>query len=73
MDAAAALVVAKTAEAGTKAKAIGTEAAQVAPEDDRGLGGSAVDPTEVAEAYTLGIKRDRTGTTVEIAGPRECG
>ena len=50
--------------AGTKEMAISTEAAQTA---DAGLGGSDAPASGSAGAYGMTIKRDRSGTTVEIA------
>ena len=63
---------ADTAAAATKVTAIAAEADQ-AVADDRSLGGSAVDPTNADEAYTLEITRDGDGTTVEIKDPQMAG
>ena len=63
-----------TAAAGTKTKAIMTEADQAAA-DDATLGGTARDDddsstTEVTDdPYTLEISRDRDGTTIKITDP----
>ena len=65
IEAAAALIVAKTAEAGTKVKAIAAEARQTI-EDDAGIGGSL--PTDVEEStYSMTITRPRSGTEIKIA------
>ena len=63
IDAAAALIVAKTAEAGTKVKAIGAEYRQ---EMNAGIGGSL--PTNVVDStYSMTIERPRSGTEIKIA------
>ena len=72
-EAGVAAAMAVTTAAGTKTEAIAEETAQTAPDDDRGLGGSAVDPNNAAQTYTATISRGRDGRTVEIADPRVAG
>ena len=56
-----------TAAAATKETAIGVEADETGETDDAGLGGSNAPDTGDDGAYSLSIKRDRDGTTVEIS------
>ena len=57
-----------TKAAGTKLKAMQTEAGRAAATTDEGLGGHANDAA-AETAYTLSIKRDRSDTTIEIKDP----
>ena len=63
---------AQTESAATKETAIDAEAEQPVAAD-RGLGGTAVDPTNDGEAYTLSIERDRDDTTIKIGDPQVAG
>ena len=62
-DAPTAAMIAATAAAGTKVKAIGVEADQGA-DTDAGIGGSV--PVDVDTTYTMTIERPRSGTVVKI-------
>ena len=57
-----------TKEAGTKLKAMNTEAGRAADATDEGLGGHANDDDENT-VYVLGISRDGDGTEVKLTDP----